>query len=62
MGQGVSIPVAVTGMHGDGHETGGVVTLEQRLLQLVHCDAEVVERLVGVLLQLVAETPENDGG
>ena len=57
VGQGVGIPVTVTGMHGDGDETGGVVTLEQRLLQLVHRDAEIVERLVGVLLQLVSETP-----
>ena len=49
-------------MHGNGDESGGVVTLEQRLLQFIHRHAEVVERLVGILLQLIAETPENDGG
>ena len=60
MGEGVGLPVAVARMHGNGDEAGGVVTLQQGLLQLIHRYAEVVEWHVRILLQLIAETPQDD--
>ena len=59
--QRVGLPVAVAGVHGHRHQARRVVALQQGLLEFEHGDAEVVERLVGVLLQLVAETPQHDG-
>ena len=46
-------------MHGDGDQACGIVSLDERLLQFVDGHTEVVERLGGVLLQLVAEAPEH---
>ena len=49
-GQGVCLPVAVAGVHGDSHEARRVVALQESLLQAVHSKAEIVERHVRFLL------------
>ena len=49
-------------MHGHGDFACRVITLQYRFHHLVTCHAPVVERLVGVLLQLVAEAPHDDTG
>ena len=59
--QRIGVPIAVAWMHGHGDQTGGIVSLYERPHELIHGDAEVVERLIGVLLQLVAEAPQHDG-
>ena len=46
-------------MHSHGDKTGGVVALNERPHELIHGYSEVVERLIRVLLQLVAEAPEH---
>ena len=56
-GQRVGIPVAIARMHGHSDKSCGIVTLDECLLQFEHGHAEVVERLVGILLQFVAKTP-----
>ena len=52
--QRVGLPVAVARVHGNGNQSGGVVTLQHGFHHLVACHAEVVERLVGILLQFVS--------
>ena len=48
-------------MHGHRDQTSTVVTLDEGAHQPVHGHAEVVEGLVGILLQFVAKAPEHDG-
>ena len=60
--QRVRFPVAIARMHGYGNQTGGVVTLQSRFHHLVARHAKVVEGLVGILLQFVAQTPKYNRG
>ena len=46
-------------MHGHGHQSGAVVAVDECLHQFVHGHTEVVERLVGILLQFIAQTPHH---
>ena len=61
-GQRVSLPIAVARVHGDGDEPRGVVAVNQRFHQFIHRHPKIVERLVGILLQLVAQAPQHDAG
>ena len=47
-------------MHGYRNQTGGVVTLQSRFHHLVARHAKVVEGLVSILLQFVAQTPQHN--
>ena len=60
--QRVRFPVAIARMHGYRNQTGGVVTLQSRFHHLVARHAKVVEGLVGILLQFVAQTPKYNRG
>ena len=53
-GQRVRLPVAVAWVHGNRDEACGVVVLQYGAHHFVASDSKVIERLVGVLLQLVA--------
>ena len=58
-GQRVGLPVAIARVHGNGHPSGRVVALHHWAHHAVAGHAPVVERLVGVLLQLVAQAPHH---
>ena len=59
-GQGVSLPVAVSGVHGYCHLARGVIALYEGAHELELGHAEVVERHIVVGLQLVAHRPRYD--
>ena len=52
--------MAVAWVHGYSDQTGGVEALQKRLLESEYRHAEIVEWLVGVLLQFIAKAPKND--
>ena len=56
----VGLQIAIARVHRHGRETSIIITMKQFLLKFVCRHAPVVERQVGILLQLIAQAPEHD--
>ena len=61
-GQRVGLPVAAARVHGHGDRPRVVVAAQQSAQQTVGRHAPVVERQVGIGLELIAQAPHDDAG
>ena len=56
----ICLDVAVAGMHGNGRQSGIIITVQQFLLEFISRHAPIIKRQVAVLLQFISQTPEDD--